>query len=205
MVSHRQELTVAEVRRSIRAFRDRADDLLRAEWQMFGDGLNQLANFCRTDAVFSAIHEQLANNPNVDAQKWLNENRRVRLSGLRFPLNADDRLSLQYQIVISGADHPPGLMKQAMMWFHRQGGQMSDYLRAFADSIMRPLFRDLGYRLEDIEERLPEDRTTLVSTASLQIIHVKSAEVHVGKHETFEFHDSKNVQVGNFNRQDNRE
>ena len=199
------QLTVAAVRRSLRTFRDHADDLLRADWQMFGDGLNQLANFCRTDLVFSTIHDQLSNRATVDLNNWLNKNGRVQLSGLRFPPDPDDRLSLQYQLIIDGAKHPGMLMKRAMVWFHRSGGDLSSYVRSFAEAIMRPLFRDLGYRLEEIEERLPSDRTEIVSAASLQIIHVESANVRIDKHESFEFHNSKNVQVGSHNLQDNRE
>src|SRR6266446_6719596 len=123
---NRTQVNAGQVRRSLRTFRDLAGDLLRADWQMFGDGLNQFVSFCRTDTVFPAIHEQLVHNAGIDAQEWLNENRHIRLSGLRFPLDPDERLSLQYQLVIGGADHPSALIKQAAEWFHRPGGRLSD-------------------------------------------------------------------------------
>lgn len=205
VIAEPQELKVAAVRKSIRTFGDLANDLLRSDWQMFGDGLRQFASFCQTDPVFSKIHDQLANNPNLDGDEWMKQNANVGLSGLHFPVDPDQRLSLQYQLVIAGAANVEGLIHRAMMWFQRPHSNLSDYVHAFADSIMRPLFRDLGYRLEEILERLPSDRLESVSAGALQIIHVESSNVHIGKRGGFEFRGSKNIQVGDRNTQDNRE
>src|SRR5437867_12420206 len=60
-----------QIRRSIRTFRDYSGDLLRSDLSTFSDRLQALMHFCRTDLVFSAIHRQLVDNPNVDGNDWL--------------------------------------------------------------------------------------------------------------------------------------
>ena len=193
--------TAGDVRRSIRTFRDLADDLLRADWPTFGDRVVQFANFCRTDQVFSQIHKQLESHPQVDGNAWLKSQGDVRLSGLRFPVDPDQRLSLQYQLVIDGAENPDALITRTL-WWYCDGGDMSEGVRAFAEAIMRPLFRDLGYRLDDIEENLPEAKTDVVRSSQLQIIHISTESVVMQRNE---FRNSKNIQIGNQNVQDNRE
>ncbi len=142
------------------------------------------------------------NHPKVDGNKWLKEHGNSRLDGFRFPVDADERLALQYQLVIAGAENPEGLIHRAVMWFHRPHGNVSTYVRAFAEAIMRPLFRELGYRLDDVEESLPETKTDAVSASALQVIHIKTESVIMQKNE---FTNSKNIQIGNQNVQDNRE
>jgi hypothetical protein len=198
--SQSPQSTAGEVRRSIRAFRDLADDLVCADGPTFGDRVTQFVNFCRTDRVFSRIHKQLETHPKVDGNEWL-KNNNARLAGLRFPVDPDQRLSLQYQLVIVAAENPQALLNR-VMWSLCERGDLSDGVRAFAEAVMRPLFRELEYRLADIEENLPEAKTEVVSPSALQIIHIRTESVVMQKNE---FRNSKNIQIGNQNVQDNRE
>jgi hypothetical protein len=198
--SHPPYSTAGEVRRSIRAFRDIADDLVHADWPTFGDRVIQFTNFCRTDRVFSKIHKQLESHPKVDGNEWLKSNN-ARLSGLRFPVDPDQRLSLQYQLVIAGAENPLALMNR-VMWSLCESGDLSNGVHAFAEAVMRPLFRELEYRLAEIEENLPEAKTEVVNPSALQIIHIRTESVVMQRNQ---FNRSKNIQFGNQNVQDNRE
>jgi len=45
------------------------------------------------------------------------------------------------------------------------------HIYALNEVVSEPLFRELGYRLEDIEDELPSDNADEVSTSMFQIIH----------------------------------
>lgn len=164
--------TAGEVRRSIRTFRDYSSDLVRSDFDTFADRLKLLIHFCESDSTFSSIHEQLMTNPRVDGAKWIAESLQKRgRMGLSFPVDTDDRISLMYQLLEAGADNPRWLIDHLGHWFSISARSVSLYIAAFSDAVMQPLFRELEYRLEDIETQLPTERDGEVSASLFQIIH----------------------------------
>ena len=162
-------------------------------------------HFCRTDSVFSIIHHQLVNNPDVDGNKWAAEYanpKDARLNGLRFPVDPNQRLSLMYQLLAVGEEDPERIVGRLPFWYQLTTNSVSAYIHAFAEGVLSPLFRELGYRLDEIEENLPQQKTDTVSVNSLQIIHIKTESIVMQENE---FTNSKNIQIGNQNVQDNRE
>ena len=209
-IATEHEPTTAEVRLSIRKFRDYSSDLQYADFNIFEDRIGVFLNFCQTDRVFARIREQLVSNPRVNFGEWEKQSMKtftgwVGSARLIFPTNEDDRVSLLYQFVEAAGDPKFGLLGKLSFWFAVDSSRYDDYLRAFSDAVMRPLFRDLGYKLEEVEARLPDDKQARVPANLLQIIHVEKAEVNIDRNQSFTFHESKNVQVGDGNSQDNRE
>ncbi len=193
------QFQTAQIRKSIRTFRDYSDDLLRSDLSTFTDRLQALMYFCRTDPVFSTIHRQLVDNPNVDGEQWLREQgETARLSGLRFPVDPDQRISLMYQLLAAGEENPENLIGRLPLWYPLSTSSVSAYIHAFAEGVMAPLFRELNYRLQEIEEKLPADRGEAVSATSLQIIHIESADF---RSQTFNVQGSRNFQIGDQNSQ----
>jgi hypothetical protein len=200
------QLNAGQIRRAIRTFRDYSGDLLNADSSSFADRLRMLIRFCESDAVFSTLHTQLINHPTADLNRWLSERgnpRDARLSGLVFPTDVEERISLQYQLLVAGANEPEYLIGRLHLWFYINHGRVSDYIGRFAQTILTPMFREIGYRLEDIEVQLPADRTTEVSLASLQIIHVETAHLNMNRTQTVNVQSSHGFQIGDHNSLDN--
>ncbi len=199
MEDRQSRFQAEQIRKSIRTFRDYSGDLLRSDLSTFADRLQALMYFCRTDAVFSTIHQQLVNNPNVDGNEWLQkQGETARLSGLRFPVDSDQRISLMYQLLAAGEENPENVIGRLPLWYPLSTNSVSAYIRAFAEGVMTPLFRELNYRLEEIEEKLPAKQGEMVSAASLQIIHIAAADL---RNQTFNVHHSHNFQIGDHNSQ----
>ena len=193
------QFQAAQIRKSIRTFRDSSGDLLRSDLSTFSDRLQALIYFCRTDPVFSTIHRQLVDNPNVDGEQWLRkQGETARLSGLRFPVDPDQRISLMYQLLAAGEENPEDLIGRLPLWYPLSTSSVSAYIHAFAEGVMTPLFRELDYRLQEIEEKLPAGRDEIVSVNSLQIIHIASADL---RRQTFNIQGSQNFQIGDHNSQ----
>lgn len=100
------DFSAGQVRRSIQRFQDSRDDLLSADMNTFDDRLNAFVYFCKNDPVFSIIHNQLINNPNIDFNRWYEEKLGTRSSmagsaNLEFPPEPDNRLSLMYQLLLA--------------------------------------------------------------------------------------------------------
>jgi len=204
-MSENSQPTSGEVVRSIRSFRDYAHDVLRADSGTFADRMGYLGHFCESDVVFSTIHSQLMNHPEVDFKSWIARYgglQGYRMGAPRFPDDPDQRVSLMYQLWFFGAKNPSRLLNNVKFWFRTGGPSISGYIRKFSDAVLDPMFREILYRLKDIETKLPKEGTANVSRNSLQIIHIKTESIIMTKHE---FTNSKNIQIGNQNVQDNRE
>lgn len=204
------DLTAGQVRTAIRKFRDYSQDLQYADMNTFEDRVQMFVNFCQKDPVFSRIRAQLVGNPHVNFEEWFKHSLTTGggMAGscdLIFPVEEEDRLALMYQFVEAAGDPKYDVIGHTIYWFAVGSSRIDDHIRAFSDAVMRPLFRELGYKLDDVEAQLPDDRSARVSPAMLQIIHVERAEVRVETNQRFEFNESKNIQVGDRNTQDNRE
>jgi hypothetical protein len=195
--------TAGQVRQSIRQFNGYAHDLMRADSAMFADALRVFAHFCESDSAFSQIHGQLINNPDADFAGWAAKYSgplAARSGTLRFPVEADQRISVMYQVLLSGAKTPGRLINNLRLWFRTGGPNVSGYIFAFSNAVLTPLFRDLGHRLREIEEQLPEEKTEIVTARSLQIFFERG-DVHMPTNQ-FNFHNSQGIQIGDKNRQD---
>jgi hypothetical protein len=197
--------TVGQVQSAIRRFTDYSHDLMRADMNTFGDRIQNLAHFCEHDSVFGAIHQQLVNNPAVNFDEWL---RKSLSSGtgwagsckLIFPINADDRLSLLYQFFLKAADPEFNVIGMLPHWFVVGSNRIDAYISAFIDAVLAPLFRELGYKFDEVEMRLPTERTTHITPDILRIL--AAMPVHIDQSQTFNFKGSAtNVQIGNSNSQ----
>jgi len=142
----------------------------------FEDRLKLLMDFCKNDPVFSIIHTQLINVPNVDFDVWhkkvLSTTGCMAGSGkLIFPTNLDERMSLMYQLLDKVNENEIELISFAYNFFSSSSIQTDSILYAFNEAIVEPLARELSYRIEDLEDKLPEDNEDIFSLANIQIIH----------------------------------
>ena len=186
--------TSDDVQKSLRRFRNYAEDLQNSDGINLRDRLVRFVGFGKDDLIFSPLRKQLVSNPRVNIKQWLKDEFPPGRGWLgkgfqpNVPSDDEDRLSLSYQLLEWVSESSNSQLTALLeMWF---GGKndMDRCVHAFSNAVMRPLFRDLNDRLQEIERRLPDNGSELVNPA-----------VH------FEFHDTKNVQIGDFNRQDNRE
>jgi hypothetical protein len=159
------ELSAGQIRRSIQRFNDYARDLESADDSNFTDRLNVFVEFCRADPTISRVHQQLMGVPRVDLHSWLEE------SGHRreaiFPTDVESRLSLMYQVLLAVQVGKPDIINFAISAMGLSG-RVDTYVAAFSTNVVRPLVRELRYRLEDID--LPPDSSQLVRASVVQVI-----------------------------------
>jgi len=171
-----QELTSGKVRRSIQRFSDYASDLLKSDMNTFDDRIRMFFDFCSSDEVFSRIHRQLLSVPAADFNQWFSE-REATVGGMSgsgqliFPTDPEMRMSLMYQLLLGIRDGRVNLNGFVIHFFAIGSSRIDDYIYALNEGITQPLVRELAYRLEELQEQLPADRTATVSSAVVQIIH----------------------------------
>jgi hypothetical protein len=165
-----------EIRRSLQRFSDFANDLLASDYNTFEDRLNLLISFCESDAVFANIHKQLMNFEAIDFDAWIKE-RFATMGGmsgsgeLLFPTNLEARMSVMYQLLVAVRDKRIDWMQFGITFFATDSTRYDEYIYTFNEAITRPLVRELSYRLRDMEESLPTDKTAPVAASAIQIIH----------------------------------
>jgi len=165
-------MKAGKVRRSIQRFYDYSRDLSNADMNTFNDRLNLLISFFKTDDFFSKLDKQLIDNPKADFDFWFNtvskSDNRGRLS---FPTEIDERLSVMYELLCRINEQKINMIGFCGNNFIIGSNKIDDYIYAFNDVVSQPLFRELGYRLEDIQDELPTDNSVEVSSPMIQIIH----------------------------------
>jgi hypothetical protein len=169
-----QQLTAGDVRRAFREFRDHSADCLSADMNTLEGRLASFIDFCSKDKVLGEIHEQLMHHPEVNWAEWVDTQigRGVSrgVAGLIFPSDQMQKLALMYQWT-SRVTVPEGnFIGMLPHFFAVRGSSVDAYIRAFRDAVLQPLLRGLQYKLEEIEGKLPSERTDLVSETLLQII-----------------------------------
>jgi hypothetical protein len=142
----------------------------------FDDSLNVFLDFCETDEVFSAVHRQLQSVPAADFDSWYDRSKETggSMAGscrLNFPTDPEIRMSLMYELLRRIRDGRIGFTDFVLNFFALSTNKISAYVQALNDAIVRPLVRELGYRLEDLSDHLPDDRKQIVPPATIQIIH----------------------------------
>jgi len=161
------DLSAGQIRRSIQRFDDYGEDLVRADDDTFKDRLNVFVEFCRTDPTASRIHQQLLGVPDTDVKRWVDQ--AVQKREAVFPTAADLRLSLMYQLLLELQSGHIDLLNFASRVFPAQTASVDHYTRAFCSAVVRPMVRELRYRVRDIA--LPDDDSQVVDAHVLQIIH----------------------------------
>lgn len=169
-------MRVGKVRRSVQRFVDYANDLLRSDDGTFDDRLNLLIHFCSTDPLMSHLHEQMLNHPRIDIAAWHKEvvepsRRVIGNAQLTFPTDIDERMSLMYQLLYKINNKEVDFFNFCIDCFSDQYGNTDTRIHSFNQAVSEPLFRELGYRLEDLDEELPDDTMADVNPATFQIIH----------------------------------
>ncbi len=171
-----KEATVGKIRRSLRRFEDFAGDLARSDMNTFEDRLNLLLDYCKNDQIFSIIHEQLMKVPNVNIDKWYEEasstvRGMVGSGDLIFPTNLDERMSIMYQLLWKINTNEIDFGSFSSNFFATGDSRIDSDIYAFNEAIVEPLSRELSYRIQDMEEELPEDNKDTYPLANIQIIH----------------------------------
>lgn len=171
-----QKFSAGTVRNSIQRFEDYSGDLLNSDMDSFDDRLSMLVDFCQSDEVFSAIHEQLISVRDVNFQQWYEEVKgtmggMVGSGELRFPTKIEPRISLMYQLLVKVESKEIDFLDFCISFFVTDSNRISAYVRAFNEIVTAPLVRELTYRLENLIEELPADKKELVPVTSIQIIH----------------------------------
>lgn len=165
-----------EIRRSLQRFRDYSSDFINSDFNTFDDRFNLFISFCKSDKVFSVIHNQLISLPEKDFDEWY---KNVSSSGgsvvgsgrLVFPVTIDDRISIMYRLLLkihSGEIRVHGFW---LKFFAVSSTRIEDQIFAFSDAVIQPLVRELEYKLVEIEENLPEDNKEQVSSSIIQVIN----------------------------------
>jgi hypothetical protein len=161
-------MKAGKIRRSIQRFEDYSNDLSSADMNSFEDRLNLLISYCKTDDFFQEIDKQLIGNTSVDFDGWYKTNDR---KGLKFPTNLDERLSIMYEILCKINNKDIDYLSFCCEFFVVGSNSIDAHISALNEVVSEPLFRELGYRLEDIENNLPSDNSDEVTSSILQIIH----------------------------------
>jgi Helix-turn-helix domain len=76
-----------------------------------------------------------------------------------------------YQLLLRIRDGRLNFNGFVIHFFAIGSSRISDYIYALNESVAEPLVRELGYRLQELEEQLPDEKTASVSSAVVQIIH----------------------------------
>ena len=170
------QLTSGKIKRSIQRFSDYARDLLQADMNTLADRLNMFFDFCKSDDVFSEIHQQLLTVPGVSFDQWYSEMQaNGRFQGgsgqLIFPTEPEARMALMYQLLLGLREGKVDFRELSINHFVIGSSRYDDYIRAINETVTQPLVRELAYRLEEMEEKLPEEKTASVAPSVVQIIH----------------------------------
>lgn len=156
------------IRRSIQRFEDYSRDLRNADMNSFEDRLKLLISFCKIDDFFSKIDAQLINSDAVDFDAWYNSLSRRQL---KFPTNIDERLSIMYQLLCRFDSKDINYLSFCFEYLVVGSNKIDPHIYSLNEIVCEPLFRELAYRLEDVQDELPHENSDEVSTSVFQIIH----------------------------------
>lgn len=168
------DLKPRQIKRSIQRFNDYARDLINSDLNTFDDRLNQLVTFCKTDKVLSNIHRQFMNNSNVDFQEWYQDKISdmgsvVGSACFELPTKLEQKLALQYQILVKVNDGEPSLIGFTDKFF-ATSSKINSYVHAFIKAIVQPLTREMNYKLEEILDELPDNNSQNVNSRRIHIV-----------------------------------
>lgn len=167
--------TTGQVQRSIQRFQEFASDLIRSDLDTFSDRLALFIHFCESDEFFSSINLQLVELARSEFDAWLNERMATQRGSagsgeLSFPVDLDTRTAFQFELLRRINAGTVQLLSFTPIFFC-VGSKISDHVRALNDAITKPLAREMKHKLEEVVERLPDDKRAEVPAAIFQVFH----------------------------------
>lgn len=174
--------TTGQVQRSIQRFQEFASDLIRSDMDTFSDRLALFIHFCESDEFFASINVQLVEVAQDGFDEWFKERietqRSMSGSGdLSFPVNLDTRTAYQFEILRRLNSGVIQLLGFTPVFF-TVGNKISDHIRALNEALTKPLAREMKHKLEEIAERLPDDKKAEVPPAIFQVFQNVGNYVH---------------------------
>jgi len=171
-----KELSVGKIRRSLKRFEDFAIDLARSDMNTFNDRLRLLVDYFKSDPVLSIIHSQLLSMPGVDFDSWhqgvlSTVGGMVGSGELSFPTDIEKRMALMYQLLNKINSGEIDLIDFAHNFFATGDNRIDSIIYAFNEAVVEPLTRELSYRIEELEEEMPENNREVYPLTNIQIIH----------------------------------
>lgn len=135
-----------------------------------------LMDYCKSDPVLSLIHAQLMSMSGVDFDSWQKEvlstvGGMAGSGDLSFPTDLEQRMALMYQLLNKVDNEEIDLIDFAHNFFATGDSRIDSIIYAFNDAVVEPLCRELSYRIEDLEEDMPEDSREEYPLANIQIVH----------------------------------
>lgn len=151
-----------DVQRAFRKFNDTVSDLFRADFRTWGDTLNRLLDHCEKNNVMSVVVGPLKKNTQINVQSW-HQDAMETIGGMigsgRFtlPLDDEDRTALLYQFLLAIDKNEIAVDKFCMHFFGKTNYQ--EMVDVFNQEIVEKFTREIGYRLEEIEEDVAGQET----------------------------------------------
>ncbi|MBN2880646.1 hypothetical protein JXM83_01215 [Candidatus Woesearchaeota archaeon] len=152
---------------SLRKFNDFASDVLNSDYDNFSNAFTILMNFFETDFVFSRLHKELS-LIDVNFDKWWSERQATGGSFIGskqwiLPINEDERIAILFRIClkVQSGDIDPA-QNIGRDFFAKRYDNLHDYIQHFTENVVSPLLRSIGYKVEEIAEKIeydyPDDR-----------------------------------------------
>ena len=174
--------TTGQVQRSTQRFQEFSSDLIRSDMDTFSDRLALFIHFCESDEFFASINIQLVEVVQDGFDAWFKERMETQRSmvgsgDLSFPVDLDTRTAYQFEILKRVNSGTIQLLGFTTVFF-TVGNKISDHIRALNEAITKPLAREMKHKLEEIAERLPDDKRAEVPPAILQVFQNVGSYVH---------------------------
>jgi len=90
---------------------------------------------------------------------------------LSFPTNLEKRMALMYQLLNKVDGEAIDLIDFSHHFFATGDNRIDSIIFAFNDAVVEPLARELSYRIEELEEEMPDNNREAYPLANIQIIH----------------------------------
>lgn len=164
--------TAGQVARSVERFNDFGRALSRSDYANFENSLAIFLNFCKTDNVFSKIHDQLVEIPTEGFDEWFK--RCSNNSKFNLPLDEAERTGLLYEILRRIGEKNPDVLNFAVHFFRTSGSSINPMLSNFSEVITQPFLQLIRYRLDELIETLPVEPRSEVSPGMIQIFNAHS-------------------------------
>lgn len=142
------------IKKSIHRFDDLSSDVLSSDMNTFSDKLKQLIFYFLDDEFFHEIHEKLMTLMSFDECLSKTRNGSMSLVSIEFPIETEKRLSIMYQLLFKIDSNEIDLMTFVDSHYAVGSNQIDDFYDLFNRYISSPLFRELRYKLQDVEERV---------------------------------------------------
>jgi hypothetical protein len=174
MPSEVPQFTSAQVHRSFSKFNDLGNDLANSNEGTLIDRLNRFLDFCKNDGVFSQIYNSIAHIGNdCNYEEWWKSVQNS--NNLVFPVNEEIRIFTMFKLLfIAAQDETINFICCGIASpFHLADRAITnDLIRAFHNTVTKPLVRDLNYKLIEMLDNVPENDKELVPSSFFNLFNV---------------------------------